>query len=70
MLKYKFDLLAVLKQHGYSTYRLRKEGFFGESTIQTIRRGDPIGAKTLDVVCELLECQPGDVLEWVPNKKQ
>lgn len=67
MLKYKFNLLEALKEKGYSTYRLRKDNIFGESTLQTIRRGEPIGAKTLDVVCELLECQPGDILEWEPN---
>ena len=25
---------------------------------------------TLEAVCEALNCQPGDLLEWVPDKEQ
>ncbi|MGG0459729.1 MULTISPECIES: helix-turn-helix domain-containing protein [Priestia] len=24
---------------------------------------------TLEAICEVLECQPGDILEYVPDKK-
>lgn len=24
---------------------------------------------TLELICEILECQPGDILEFVPEKK-
>ncbi|MBD5169845.1 MAG: helix-turn-helix transcriptional regulator, partial [Oscillibacter sp.] len=23
---------------------------------------------TLNVICNILECQPGDILEWVPEE--
>lgn len=70
MLKYKLNVLEALKEKGYNTYVLRKENILGQSTIQYLRNGDPIGAKALDIVCELLECQPGDILEWAPSNKQ
>lgn len=70
MLVYKIDVLNALKEQGYNTYVLRKKNLLGQGTIQALRNGDSIGTKSLDVICELLECQPGDVLEWVPNKKQ
>ena len=37
-IKYKIDILAALKEKGYSTYRLRKEKLIGEATIQQLRR--------------------------------
>ena len=70
MLVYKIDVLNALKEKGYNTYVLRKQNILGQGTIQYLRNGNAIGTKSLDVICELLECQPGDILEWVPNKKQ
>lgn len=68
MLVYKMDVLNALKEKGYNTYVLRKQNILGQGTIQYLRNGNTIGPKSLDVICELLECQPGDILEWVPEK--
>lgn len=64
MLTYKIDVLKSLKDAGYNTTRLRKEKLLGENAIQYIRIGKPVGAKALDKICELLGCQPGDILEY------
>jgi len=61
-IKYKIDILEELKAAGFSSYRLRKEQLLGEATIQQLREGGPISLKALDVICGLLDCQPGDVL--------
>lgn len=70
MLVYKRDVLELLKEAGYTTTRLRREKLLGENAIQYIREKKPIGAKALDKVCELLNCQPGELLEYVPNSEQ
>ena len=31
-------------------------------------RGKAIRFSTLDAICEVLECQPGDLLEFQPNQ--
>ena len=67
MLKYKIDVLSELKKHGFNTSRLRKEKLLNESALQYIRRGKPVGPVSLDALCRLLECQPGDIMEWVPD---
>ena len=67
MLKYKVDVLFELKNHGYTTTRLRQEKLLNESALQYIRQGKPIGPIPLDAICRLLECQPGDILEWAPD---
>ena len=63
-LSHKIDILSALKEAGYSTYRLRKEKIFGEGTIQKFRTGGCIDWEVLDRLCDLLHCQPGDILEY------
>ena len=67
-IKYKIDVLAALKAAGYSTYKLRKEKILAESTLQQFRNGDIVSNENLSRVCELLRCQPGDILEYVPEE--
>ena len=61
---YKLDILKALKDHGFSTYRLRKERIFGESTISQFRNGEIVYGKTIEKLCSILECQPGDIIEF------
>jgi putative transcriptional regulator len=64
MLKYKIDILEKLKEKGYSTYKLRKDKLMGEAQIQKIRDGEIASKETLNTICKLLNCQPGDILEY------
>lgn len=65
---YKIDVLAALKAAGYSTYKLRKEKILAESTLQQFRNSDIVSNENLSRVCELLRCQPGDILEYVSEE--
>ena len=69
MLRYKMDILKELKNNGYSTYRLRNDKLMGEAQIQKIRSGEIASKESLNTVCKLLGCQPGDFLEYVPDEK-
>lgn len=61
---YKQDVIAVLKSAGYSTYRIRKEKILGEATLQKLRDKEPVSWENISTICKLLDCQPGDVLEY------
>lgn len=61
---YKTNILAALKRKGYSTYRLRKEKLLSEATIQAIRNNILVSWESIDRICSMLECQPGDILEY------
>ncbi len=63
MIEYKVDILEALKEKGYPTTRLRKEKLLPESTIQRIRKGNIVTLNTLDTVCDLLDMQPGDIIQ-------
>lgn len=65
---YKTDILDSLKKAGYSTYKLRQLKLFGERNIQKIRNGEIVNADNLSLICKLLNCQPGDILEYVEDK--
>ena len=67
-IKYKIDVLAALKAAGYNTNRIRKEKLLSESTLQRLRKGELINGENLGKLCELLRCQPGDILGYVPEE--
>ena len=64
-IRYKLDVLAELKKKGYSSTRIREEKLIGQSYLQQLRREELVSWKTLDTICSLLECQPGDLIEFV-----
>ena len=66
-IRYKFDVLEALKEAGYSTYKIRKEKILSESTVQAFRRGELVALDNIGRVCELLQCQPGDILEYTAD---
>ena len=61
---YKIDILAALKEKGYNTNRLRKEKLLSEGVIQSLRENKYIALQNISKICELLECQPADLLEY------
>lgn len=66
-MKFKIDVLNELRNKGYSTYTIRKEKLLSESTVQKLRNGLPVSWENIETICKLLECQPGDILEYVPD---
>ena len=69
-IRYKVDILAELKKKGYSSTRIREDKLIGQSYLQQLRRGELVSWKTLDTICALLDCQPGDLIEFVPAEVQ
>ena len=67
---YRIDVLEKLKERGYSTYKLRQEKLMGEATIQQLRSGILVSWENIGRLCDLLECQPGDIVEYVKGEKK
>lgn len=66
-LKFKINVLDALKQAGYNTSRIRQENLLSQSTLQKLRDGGQLSWSNLETICRLLECQPGDILEYIPD---
>ena len=68
-LRYKIDILSALKNKGYSTTRIREEKLIGQSYLQQLRHGEWVSWKTIDTLCRLLECNVGDIVEYVDEQE-
>jgi len=66
-LRYKIDIMNELKNKGYSSTKIREEKLIGQSYLQQIRHGEMVSWKTIDTLCSLLDCQVGDLVEYVKS---
>ena len=69
-IKSKANLLSLLKEAGYSTGRIRKEHIMGEQMVQKLRQGELPSWSVMNTLCKLLRCQPGDLVEYLPDDEQ
>lgn len=61
-------LFVLIKEHGKSEYYLRQNGI-SPSILDKMKRGKGgIDARTINKLCTLLDCQPGDIMEHVPEE--
>ena len=67
MLKYNkfFDLL---KQKNIKQIDLRKQGIHPR-TFQKMVKSELLRTDTIDDLCRLLNCQPGDIMEYTPDEE-
>ena len=63
-LKFKIDVVEALKTKGFYPQKIRKEKLLSESTMTKLRRGESVSWENLETICKLLECQPGDIIEY------
>lgn len=63
----KYDkLFELLKSKGYTTYKIRQTKLIGQGTLTALRNGTGgLDARTIEKLCKVLECQPGDLMEYV-----
>ena len=47
---------------------MKKEKIIGQSTWTKIQTGGHIDTRTIEILCKYLDCQPGDILEYVEDE--
>ena len=70
VIRYKIDVMAALKDAGYSTYKIRKESLLHEMTLQRLRNKELVSWAVMDDICRLLNVQPGEIVEYVPTETE
>ena len=61
-------LFERLKEKGITTYRIRKDKLLGQGTLTALKSGKGgLDRNTIDKLCKLLDCQPGDLMEYIPD---
>lgn len=63
-MKYKVNVISKLKEAGCNTSTIRKEKIMGEAMLQKLRNGQMVSWATLETICDILNCQPGDIIEY------
>ena len=65
-----FDKLwGVMKEKGVSTYLLREKCGIDSKTIRRLRANDNMETKTLNKLCEVLDCRLEDIAEYLPDEQ-
>lgn len=62
-------MFTLLEKNGWTTYRIRKEKLIGQGTLTALRNGTGgLDSKTINRLCDVLNCQPGDLMEFVRDQ--
>ena len=59
---------STLKRKRISTYYLVNTYGFSKGTLDSLKQGRNITLSTLDYLCELLQCEPEDIIRYTPNQ--
>lgn len=65
MIRYKIDIVQALKDKGFNQTRIQRNKLLPAQTIQNLKQGKSITLETLNKICCMLRCQPGDLVEVV-----
>lgn len=58
----------TLAKKGLNPYKLEKHYGYSTSTLSRIRNGKNINTKTINDLCEMLDCDVCDILKHIPDK--
>ena len=67
MIRYKINVLEELKKRGYSTYYLKQNKIISDGTVQRLRDSKIVGTNVLELLCKLLKCDVGDIVEYTDD---
>ena len=62
-------LIALMKENGLTTYKIRKENIISQSALTAIKNGKSVTTDTIAQLCKALNCQPGDIMEYVEEEE-
>lgn len=64
-------LFLLLKQKRLTMYSLRKNKIIGTATLEKMRKNEGnIDTRSIESLCKYLNCQPSDIMEYVPDQNQ
>lgn len=66
MIVYK-DVIKRLKDAGYNSGYIMTQRLLPQSTMDALRHNKPLSLKSIDTICRLIKCQPGDILEYIED---
>lgn len=66
----KYDkLINLMHEKGITSYTIKRDKVIGQATYKKIIEGGDIDTRTIAKLCKLLNCQPGDILEYSEDEQ-
>ena len=59
------NLWKVMKDKGISQYALIKKHKISPAQITRLKRNESVSTHTIEVFCKILDCQVGDIMEYI-----
>lgn len=69
MIRYN-KLFSLLALRGYKKTDLINLASISSPTLAKLSRGDNMTTDVISKICAALSCQPGDIMEWVPDESE
>lgn len=66
--KENINILELLGNLGFTSYKLRKEKIFSESSIQRLRKGELPSWKELDFICKTTMLDISELIEFIDDR--
>ena len=63
-------LFDLMNQKGLKKVDLRKVYKINPKTVDSLVNNRSVTVDTIIQLCEILDCQPGDLMEYIPNEVQ
>lgn len=60
-------MIQLMEEKGITSYVCKRDNIIGQATYKKIKEGGDIDTRTIAKMCEVLHCQPGDLLEYVAD---
>lgn len=60
-------LMRLLEDRQISFYRLRKSINIADGTLSRLRQNRSVSMETINRICQMLQCQPGDLMEYIED---
>ena len=65
-----YKLLDLLNRKGIDKEELRKRTNISSSTMAKISKNEYVSLKVIESICRELNCQPGDIMEYIEEDKK
>ena len=59
----------LMEKQKITTYTMRKSKILGQRTMTSLRNDQCVTTDSIEVLCKLLNCQPGDLMEYIPDEE-
>lgn len=59
----------LFKERNITSFTFRKNHVISQAAWTKIQNGGHVDTRTIEALCKFLDCQPGDLIEYVPDEE-